>query len=107
MKRRFSIAHTFAAVCVWQNLSDNEKRLIGEMSDGELVYPIAQTASDAGVALAEARKIVRRFQSAGLVRLGPLRDEDGLLCGRGYWLTREGLSVADNYRLRALAASWA
>jgi hypothetical protein len=75
-------------------LGEPERRLIAEMSDGEMVYPIANTAADASVPLADARKIFRHFREAGLAEYGALWNEDEYRpAGSGTWLTPLGLAV--------------
>ena len=102
LKGQSRFARAFAAAHVWAHLSDDERSVLGEMSDGEMVYPADQTAADAGVPLARTRAIMRRFREIGLARFGPLRTDENKVAGCGYWLTREGSFVLDYYRLSGM-----
>jgi hypothetical protein len=75
-------------------LSDAQRAVLLRMSDGEFVYPVARTADEAGVPLAEARKVIRQFRADGLARYGVLYNEDEYtVCGSGTWLSGLGLAV--------------
>ena len=77
-----------------KGLSEAERKVIMEMGDGEHVFPASVTARDAGVPVAETRKIMRYFRDQGLARYGPLWSEDECRpAGSGTWLTRAGLAL--------------
>jgi hypothetical protein len=75
-------------------LTEAALKLVPEMSDGEMVPRIADTARDAGVSVADARKALRELRAAGLAEYGPLTDlDDGSPRGSGTWLTGRGLAL--------------
>lgn len=77
---------------VAQSLDDTQRRALGELDDYRGHGP-SHLSSWLGIPLSEARNILRTFWQEGIVDYGPLMNEDGMLCGRGYWLERFGLAV--------------
>ena len=72
-------------------LTENQKRIIKCMSDGDIVRPARYTASDAGVTDNLVRTSFRFFREIGLAKYGPLMSEDdGHVAGSGTWLTPLG-----------------
>lgn len=68
-----------------------ERAVLLNLTDGGIVYPIAQVAADAGVPVKRTREIVRSFHQRGLAEFGYLmRDDENLVCGKGYWLSERG-----------------
>lgn len=79
-----------------EGLSDDARALLPYMSDGDMVYPLAQITSDMEVPLplTRARKAVREMRQSGLAKHGPLYDEDEpYVRGSGSWLTGLGRQV--------------
>jgi hypothetical protein len=77
-----------------RSLSDNARKLLPHMSDGELVRPAAYMAEEAEMSVADTRAAIAEIRLLGLTTTGPLYDlDDGTLKGRGTWLNREGLAV--------------
>lgn len=83
----------------------NERAVLLAMSDGEIVYPLAQVAAEAGVPLKQTREIVRAFAEHGIAEFGWLqRQDENLIAGRGYWLTSRGLDLRERVEERERAA---
>ena len=76
-------------------LTELERRILSCMSDGECVYPMRDTASDAGVPYGTTRKILRTFHKEGIANFGTLHNliGNGRRVGSGYWRTPFGEQV--------------
>lgn len=77
------------------NFTPDELRVIDHMSDGEIVHPTQQVADDCGLPIEKVRSIMASLRACGLARSGYLTNDEGQLCGRGTWLTGEGLKIRD------------
>jgi hypothetical protein len=80
-------------------------KLIDHLSDAEWVYPIAQSAINAQLPIARARKALRWLRAHGFAEYGTLWNEDeGHPAGSGTWLTASGLSLQTRVRDAFLGA---
>ncbi len=61
--------------------------LLIEADEKELLYPTRTFVRDTGADVKQVRIILKELKSNGMVDSNYGIDEDGLLCGRGYFLT--------------------
>lgn len=73
-------------------LDAESRAVLRTLTDGEVVYPAADIAGDAGVPLRRTRLILRNLRDAGLAKKTALYC-DGMLAGSGTYLTGLGEKV--------------
>lgn len=77
-------------------LSDADKRVLKESSDGQYVYPARTIAQETGLPLFVVRKAQRHMHALGVFNYDFLVSEDSSeLAGRGYSRTMLGQRVFD------------
>lgn len=74
-------------------LTGPQRRVLGVLSCGEIVPPIEHYADLAKLKVSQTKRALKKLVREGLTELGPLIDDDGALCGTGYWRTVLGDSV--------------
>lgn len=84
----------FNAMGIFAGLSKPARKLLAEMSDGELVLSLDRMAKRANISIADSLAAMAEIKAHGLTVSGPLFDQDdGTLRGRGTWLNESGLAV--------------
>jgi hypothetical protein len=82
------------------SLTEEQKRIINSMTDGEYVSSLSYIASDCGYPRAYVLKHIRLFKEQGWVSFSHLTEIDGhRILGSGYFLSRIGIEI--QFRIRA------
>lgn len=75
-------------------LTVNQCAVLCEMgSQDEIARPASHLALRTGLHVSTVSLVRQQLRSLGLAEYGPLFDDEQNICGRGYWLTCEGVEA--------------
>ena len=87
------IERTITAEDVLNALEDADKKILNLMPPGDYAYSSRTLSFESGLPVRPVRNILRKFHEMAIVNLTCLFDDEGKICGSGYWLNALGVQA--------------